>query len=260
MVSLRRGALHLLALRRLIALDGTPLKEVRLAVGQVIDLADGVALVVEHVEVPPMVLALRAPGLGLRPLGSVASIVLGPPLSVVGRFVPGAAACLWSVGAAYRLRIADGSAGGGDHPATAGGAFTIAATRFDLVLAPLAAASPATTELLGGVGEPLRLVAHYDTVEVHRSGHPPVIVGGQGARLLSELVTYAGPISWDECARQIWPDDAEPLSLRHRWDVALGRLRRKLREAGLRADLLLADGAGQIQLRLYAADVVEDRT
>ena len=55
------------------------------------------------------------------------------------------------------------------------------------------------------------------------------------------------------------PDAASEATLRHRWDVALGRLRARLRELGVR-DLVRSDGAGQLALELYDGDQVDDRT
>src|SRR5262245_29036438 len=72
MVSLRQGELYLLSLRRLVGLRGKPVSEVLLAEGVVVDLAEGVPLRVESVAKPARVRALRAPGLGERPLGQVA--------------------------------------------------------------------------------------------------------------------------------------------------------------------------------------------
>lgn len=92
------------------------------------------------------------------------------------------------------------------------------------------------------------------------SSAAPAVIGGQSARVLSELVSYAGPVAWLACARQLWTDDADVHELRHRWDVALGRLRRRLREAGLRSDLVVTDRSGHAQVTLYEQDVVEDRT
>jgi hypothetical protein len=47
---------------------------------------------------------------------------------------------------------------------------------------------------------------------------------------------------------------------RGRLDTLLSRVRRRLRAAGLRADLVRADGAGAIELLLYPHDRVDDRT
>lgn len=256
MVSLRRGDLYLLSLRRLIGLRGKPVSEVLLTPGLVVELADGLPLAVEQVSKPARVPGLRAAGLGVRPLGQVASVVAGPPLRLLGRFVPGAAAHLWSLGAEeWRLRL-------GDEPTRAlkvGDSFSAAGCTFQLCVLDLSAAGHDST-LVGGLASPLRIIAHYEGVEIHRPRRPVVTIGGIGARLISELVAFGGPVAWDVIARELWRDEADPLELRHRWDVALGRLRGRLREAGVRADLIRSDGGGQLQLVLYDGDSVDDRS
>ena len=256
MVSLRRGELYLLSLRRLVGVHGKPTSEVLLEVGLTIDLASGVQLGVELVQKPAHVRALRAPGLGVRPLPQVASVVAGPPPRLLGRFLPGAAAHLWSTGLdEWRLRIGDGvacSVGVGDS-------FEAAGLTFEMCDLDLNAASHEPT-LEGGLDAPMRIVAHYDGVEVHRANRPVVTIGGIGARLISELVMLGGPVDWQVVARELWRDEANPNELRHRWDVALGRLRARLRGAGVRDDLLRSDGGGQLQLVLYDGDRVDDRT
>lgn len=256
LVTLRRGELHLLSLRRMIAVAGKPLSELRLAPGQRIELAEGVALGVEAVVAPQAVLALRGPGFGQRTLPGVASLAAGPPPSLVARFVPGAAAYVWLTGASCRLR----QGGAPDRELAPGDRFTVGDHELEVCLLPLGTGAHASTMQGGSVHLPLRLVANYDTVEIHRAGRPTLVLGGLKARLMSELVIYGGPVAWETCARQLWPDGADTLDLRHRWDVALGRLRRQLREAGLRDDLVTADRAGQIQLVLREHDLVEDRT
>ena len=257
LVSLRRGELYLLSLRRLPGVRGKPVSEVRLTTGLVVELADGLGLVVEEVTTPARVLAIKAAGLGVRPLGQVASIVAGPPPRLVGRFVPGAAAHLWSVSdEQWRVRIGDGA----PQPIAPGDSFAVGELAVTLCLTDLAAAGHAPTVRGGGLEAPLRLIAHYDGVEIHRANQPVLTVGGIGARLISELVAFGGPVGWETLARELWRDEVDALELRHRWDVALSRLRARLREAGLRADLLRSDGGGQLQLVMYDGDQVVDRT
>lgn len=256
LVSLRRGELYLLALRRLIGVAGKPQSEVRLERGGVLELADGVALTVARVTTPPHVAAIRVPGLGTRALGQVNSFVVEPPLRVVTRFVPGAAAHVWSAGPdAWRLRIGNGAVRTLERDAT----FSVAGTEVTLCLVNLTATEHAPT-LRGGLEARLRIVAHYDSVEIHRSEQPVLTIGGIGARLISELVTFGGPVGWETLARELWKDEADVNELRHRWDVALGRVRSRLREAGIRADLLRSDGGGQVQLVIADGDQVVDRT
>lgn len=256
MVSLRRGELYLLSLRRLVVVRGRAVSEVVLQAGETIELAPGLSLEVLEVAQPAQVAALRSRVLGLRPLGQVASIVTGPPLRIVGRFLPDAAAHLWTIGKGeWRLRIGDGK----PKVLALGDAFTVGGVELSLCEIDLATAGREPTQA-GGHEAPLRIVAHYDGVELHRTNRPVVTIGGIGARIISELVAFGGPVDWEVAAREIWRDETNPLDLRRRWDVALSRLRARLREAGIRADLLRSDGVGQLQLVLGEGDQVHDRT
>ena len=115
------------------------------------------------------------------------------------------------------------------------------------------------TRLDGALHPPLRIVARFDTVHIHVEGRPVVTFDGLHARILSELVAVGGPASWDVIAGEVWKEDADDrLQLRRRWDVSLARLRRKLREARVRPDLVRAGGTGQVELLLYEHDSVED--
>jgi hypothetical protein len=127
---------------------------------------------------------------------------------------------------------------------------------------PLETAGPARTRALGAVQAPLRMVAYCDTFHVHRDGQPPLQLRGQAACILSELAAWGGaPVEWHTLAEQLWPADRDdPAHLRRRWDVALARLRSRLKGAGVRPDILRADGSGLLELFLDDGDVVEDRT
>lgn len=52
-----------------------------------------------------------------------------------------------------------------------------------------------------------------------------------------------------ELVAEVWTDD-DAFVLRKRWDVNLGRLRGRLREGGVRTDLVRAAGTGQVELVL----------
>ena len=95
------------------------------------------------------------------------------------------------------------------------------------------------------------------------------VLDGIAARIISELVALGGPAPWELVAAQIWPAGSEPESaeqpdlldrtqLRRRWDISLARLRRKLRDARVRPDLVRACGTGQVELLLCSGDTVED--
>ncbi|MEZ4402551.1 MAG: FHA domain-containing protein [Kofleriaceae bacterium] len=253
-VSLRHGELHLLSLRRLIVVDGRPRNDVVLCPGQVIGIADELAVTVTAVATPTEVVALRTPGQPLRHLSQVVSIVDHPP-RIVARVELDAHAQLWSIGDAWRLR----RRGHPDEAVGPGASFDVDGVSFTLVTVPIGQAGPHATQGAGATAEPLRLVAYYDTVQIHRRNRELATLGGTSARIVSELVACQGPTSWEVLARGVWSDEADTTALRHRWDVALGRLRARLRELDVR-DLVRSVGAGQLSLELYDGDEVDDRT
>lgn len=255
-VSLRHGELYILALRRMVGFQGRPVSEVRLEPGIAIELADELTLTVEDVRLPDRISGLRTAGAVPCPLGSVASIHGGDPPRVAARFVPDADAHLWSLGhETWRVRVGEG------RPRTlaVGDGFDVGGHRFELCAIDRAAIDQPSTLGAGGVATPLRIVAHDDSVEIHRHNRPIVTVSGMGGRVLSELIAVRAPVAWEVISRELWHDSDEPTELRRRWDVTIGRLRARLREVGVRADLVRSDGSGQIQLLLYDSDRVEHR-
>lgn len=253
LVSLRDGALVLLALRRLLRVDGREARQVVLAPGRVVDLADGVSLVVEAVELPETVLALEGAGLGRRILSGASFLRLGSPPQLLPRYAPDARVHLWSYGAGWRYRVDGGEA----LDLVAGLEFVVGGSVFRAVEVRLREASRNGTEV--GTDVPLRIVARHVTVHVHREGLPICVLAGVPGRIVSELVVMGVPVSWDVLAAQIWPDEEDRGVLRRRWDVHLGRLRSKLREACIREDLVRPDGRGNLELVLAPRDVVEDQ-
>lgn len=255
LVSVRRGELVLLSLRRMLLVRGKPVSEVVLRPGTSIELAEGVALYIEEVVRPDEVLAIEIDGIGRHLLPAVASVLAGPPPHLSPRFERDAPLCVWWNGGEWRARTREGVTSVVESGSTLrAGALE---ARFVMVDAEGGLTTPR-----GAVAHepPLRIVAWYDSVEVHREGRPPITIGGVGARILSELAVLAGPASWQTVAHEIWREEIEPHELRHRWDVSLARLRARLKAGGVRGDLLRSDGSGGIQLVRYAHDVIEDRT
>lgn len=252
-VSLRKGELHLLALRRLLVVEGKAVGEVRLTTGSTITLADELELVVGEVVEPAAVLAVAMPSGEVIVLPAVASVTTAPP-RLHGKLVPEARAVVWSTGDRWSARVGDET-----HAIDAGSELVVDGERFTFELLALGRASAVTTEGDASVVAPLKLVAYYDAVHIYQRGRKVHTLAGTGARIISELVACDGPTRWEVLARAVWPDESEVQPLRHRWDVALGRLRNRLRQANTR-ELVRTDGAGQIALALYPGDEVEDRT
>ncbi|MDP2306317.1 MAG: hypothetical protein Q8P18_09850 [Pseudomonadota bacterium] len=253
LVSLRDGALVLLALRRLLRVDGRDLQQVTLAPGQVVGLAEGVALTVEDVVLPEVVLALEGAGLGRRVLSGTAFLRLGPPVELLPRYAADARAEIWFTGGGWRARVD----GGAPVDLVEGDALVVGDAVFRAVAVRLREAERRGTVV--GTQAPLRIVARHVTAHVHRDGQPVCVLTGVPARIVSELAVMGVPAAWEAVAASVWPDEDDRNALRRRWDVHLGRLRAKLRDAGIRDDLVRADGKGNLELVLRPGDVVEDQ-
>jgi hypothetical protein len=253
LVSLRRGELVLLSLRRMFSVRGKPESEAILTEGMEIELAPDLVLVVEEVRRPDAVLAIESPTLGRRALPGLVSLSAGPPLTLATRFEPEAQAHVWWNGDGWRARLGRGA------PRTIAPGDTLKVGTEEVRFVMVGLENSATTT--GGLDTPLRIVAWYDGVEIHRQGRPVVTLGGVGARIFSELGAVGGPAEWSLVAREVWKGETlDAHELRHRWDVSLARLRTRLREAGIRADLLRSDGSGYVQIVTTPQDVVEDKT
>ncbi len=254
MVSLREGELRLIALRGGLAVDDRPVSEVALRSGLEIVLARGVTIEVGMVHLPPFVLAVEGAGIARQVLPPVASVVAATRL--VAGHVESALAWVWSTGASWRIRTADGAT----RDLVPGSEITVGDRTLVVVAVPLQSADQTPTRGPGGTATPLRITANFDTVHIHREGMAALVIGGAHARILSELVALGGPAPWRVLAELMWPGEAELDLLRSRFDVTLSRLRRKLKEARVRTDLVHSDGAGQVELLLYPHDHVDDRS
>lgn len=246
MVSLRGRDVRLLSLRGRFAVDGRPLSELTLEVGQVIELAPGLALHVVDIGFPTEVLALRTPDLEYVPTG-VTSILPGPPISFVYGWRPDAAMVLWPADGRWHSSLGpiDGE------------------THFDIGDGVTASWIPTEgsdhTYRTSTWADPIRLVTRFDSVHIQREGRPVLVLTGIQARLCTELALCEAPLPWHELATRIW-GDLDRMLLRKRWDVHQYRLRRRLREAGVRTDLVRADGDGLVELVLGPRDVWVDES
>lgn len=254
LISLRGSALKLLALRGRFLVDGQPSMETELAAGQAIRVSRESTLLVDSVTLPEEVLALEGEGLARQVLTGTCSLFCLPTPRLVAGSDHNADAQLWSDGATWRLRFS-----GSARALLPGERFEVRGRRFDAVAVPLSQAAQVRTHRSETVDEPLRIHASYDTVRVLRDGRPPLLLSGQSALVISELVAAAGPLSWELIASQIWRAPIDRDALRRKWDVCLVRLRNRLREADLRADLIVSSG-GQVELLLMEKDQVLDNT
>lgn len=169
--------------------------------------------------------------------------------------MPGASARFWTDGEGWRVQV--GSAVPEEFSAET--AFSVGVRTFRGVAVALERAGQKATALRGRLHAPVRLVTNFDAVTIHREGQPALTIGGIGARILSELAEFGGPVEWSTLAGQIWGDTDDRLTLRRKLDVALSRLRSRLRSAGSRPDFVKNDGTGKVSLLLQQGDTVENR-
>jgi hypothetical protein len=264
MVSLRCRSLRLLALRGALMVDGREVDAVTLERDVQVELADGLFVRVESVELPTHTLVLCGTAQGPVELGtSTHSLLLadgsGPPtLRLVAGYVPGAAGHLWYSGASLWIRPAGRDA----EPIETGGKWTLEGCALRVIRLPLSGTDetyippfPGPVERTG-----LVIVARYTTVHVQRDTTTSVITG-KPAILVSELVRFGGkPVPWEMVARQMWGEQMDREALRDNFDATLSRLRRQLRELAIREDLVSLDGSGNVELVLYPGDRMVDES
>jgi len=256
MVSLRDGALRLLSLRGAFSVRGKVVRDAELSTGMQVVLARGVVLEVLEVVLPEAVLAIEGPRLPRTMLPSVCGLCASPQPRLVLGSRGEADAWIWSVGTGWRLQL---SGHGTTRELREGDHFTVAGEDFSVVAMPLRSAGPAATDMARSVTAPLHLVAAWDSFHIHRDNTPVIALQGVLARIASELASVGAPLEWRVLARQVWPKEDDDLVLRHRLDANLSRLRKKLREAGVRPDLVRTDGGGLVELVRYPQDTLEDR-
>lgn len=254
LVSLRDGLLKLMGLRGRFSVDKAAVSELVLAAGQSIRLSANTVLEVLEVHVPPALLAIQHPLLGSLPITGPMSLRTEPRLELVPGLVLDSPMVIWSDGELWLARVV-----GGDLELEPGLDIDVAGQRFTVVSTPTAEAGIATNLDGSRVDAPLVLVARYDTVHIHREG-TTLVLDGLAARIVSDLAVAGVPMSWQLMARDLWRSESDLGVLRRNWDSALSRLRRKLREGGIRVDLVRSDHLGNFELLLKRQDRVEDQT
>ena len=257
MVSLRGGALKLLSLRGMLAVDRVPARAVRLEPGLRVALAEGLEIEVEAVELPDQVLAISlADGRPRILTASVYSVLPGPPPRLEPRYQTDASGWLWSTEAGWRIQPGEGPV----HALEAGSEWRLGDHRVQAVSLPRGEADVRSTRQSGSIFPPLKIIAWFDTVHLHRQGHPTLALSGKPAQLLSLLVSFSGPVGWEVAAGELWRKADDRVQLRQRWDRTLSKLRDRLREGRVRPDLVRADGTGNYELLLLDGDETIDQT
>lgn len=262
MVSLRGRELVLLPLRGRVRVGERDVARVVLAPGVVVTLATGVDISVVTADLPRTVLAAevrRSPTQQTTPpqvLTGVMSVVATPAPHLAAGVQQGAVALVFSDGLCWFVRC-------GEEPAVevvSGDVVDVSdgwQLRFlDVDIETLAALE--TSPLLPTT-QRLRLVSRFDSVEVWCGDERVLLLAGVPARLLAELLAFGGPVRWELLAESLWPQaDLGRDVLRHRLDVALTRLRKRLAHVGVRRDLITAHRTGQLELVLCPGDRCED--
>lgn len=255
LLSLRGDHLALLGLRGPLRVRGTTQATVPLQEGQRITLCEGIELAVLRVDLPEQALALIIGGAAPAVLSaSVYAVLPGPPPRLSVGFDADAVAQVWSD--ASRVWIA--LPGGPPEEVVPGAAWIFSGVSVDGTLVPLRAASTSPTWQTGRLRRPLTLVLRFDSAAIHQDGSELLTLSGLPARILCELYAFGAPTLWRVVAGEVWKDDEPDEVLRNRWDRNLAILRRRLREADVRADLVRADGTGRFELHLEADDIVRD--
>ncbi len=256
MVSLREGKLKLLALRGKLQVGSQTLSEVELAPAMQVILSPDTRLQVIEVWIPPRVMCIRHSTLGSHVLGATVSFRREPRLELVHGALRDADAIFWTDGERWFVTRRYGD----EVPLEVGATLDIQGERFFVEENRVVEAGQVTLD--NGRAEPLlHLRVRYETVHIdHREGDLPVVLDGQVARIVSDLATAGVPVPWQVIAQELWQGEKDVVVLRRNWDAALARLRRKLREGGVRADLVRADRNGNFELYLRRGDKIEDQT
>jgi len=253
LLSLRGGRLVLIALRGSLFVDSEPAGEVVLRKGQSLGLGREVTLRVEALHLPETVLGLA--GLGEEPVAldpGPWSILPGPTLAAGLR--PEARALLAPLGLGWAL-LQDGRSrafGPGDKIELDGHRLT----GLDL---PLSYATRKRTVVVEAPAGPTLEIEVWRAITRLRAadGHHLDLVG-HPARILREIVLNGQPMHWLELAEVLWEE--KEVDLRANWRRQLQVLRRKLRVAGIRSDLVRSLGDGRAMLDLRPGDRLVDHT
>ncbi|HNC99468.1 MAG TPA: hypothetical protein PKW90_25265, partial [Myxococcota bacterium] len=253
LLSLRGEALVLLPLRRRIYVEHRPMESVTLRAGMQLGLAPRIDLTVEEVALPTTVLGIEGEGLPAQVLTHTCSLVLHPQPRLEPGTLDRAAAIFWPADVWWRMR----PAGGADVDFEPGTRVTVQGQQVWGIAFSLSTAgqSPTLQSPFGAV----HIISQFDTVHLQTGSGGTLVLAGQLARVVSELVTIGAPISWEGLAAQIWSDLPDRDLLRKRWDVLMVQLRKRLKEGGIRPDLIRSTGTGLVELVRMEGDLVEDR-
>jgi hypothetical protein len=257
-VSLRGAELKLLGLRGRMSVDGKPRADVTLAPGVRVVLAGWFGITVVAVSLPEDLLAILPDDDALSPLAvyGVVSFFAPPHQPLMSGFFPEALAHAWTSGDKVILRDASG-----DASLDLDQRFEVGGCAYTLVATSRAALEVVTTSDRGRFDTRLLITLHFDAAHVTVPDGRSVALDGLAARALSELHAIGQPVSWTALSAELWPElEAGGTVVRQRWDQLMTRTRMKLREAGIRSDLIRSSRHGLVELVLGPSDQVDDRS
>jgi len=243
-----------------VRVDGRPRTRGPLAVGSRLVLAafSPLRIVSARVSEQRFGVASQPATLGAAPdvtaLARVVSLYADATRHPVTYFDPDADAHVIGGRAGPRLR----RAGAPDLALASDSEFAIGARPFRLV--PLDGGRPGTASTAdrGQHDLALRITVRFDTVQIASESGSAVNLDGSAARVVSELAEIKAPVAWSELARILWKNPADSAT-RHRWDQLMLRIRQKLREAGIRSDLIRPTRNGLVELVLGPHDQIKLR-
>ena len=261
LVSLRGSDLKLLALRGRMSVAGKPVTEVKLTPGLRIVLAGFYALTCVSVHLPKRVPAICTPM--AEPFPAIGVVAIHPDSEVPLRsgFDPEAPANLWYSHETAWLRTKDADS---DQAIAMDASFVVGGSTFTLAEVETTSLGSMATAERGRFDTAMSLHLQYDIVRLTAAHGATQTFDGLLARALCELHAIGKPVAWQELARLVWgtavADELTEPQLRQRWDQLLTRMRMKLREAGLRSDLIRSARPGLVELVLGPNDRVVDGT
>ena len=257
MVSLRGGDLQLIALRGALVVGRRKVVRVSLKVGVRIELVPGIEIEVADIVLPERILAVSIDDAPPEPLVAASYVFQGgPPPRLVAGYTDSTPLALWTSAGGWRYRAQPGTEA---QKLSEGAVLDVEGHRLRVVGVAPELVGVANT-VMRTRSQKLTLVLRYDTVHLHLEGAETLPIGGIPARILTELGRFGAPVPWTMVASSIWTAEKDRFVMRQNWDRHLKALRVRLREAGVRDDLVHADGLGNIELLLYPEDRLVDES
>lgn len=255
LLSLRGGALVLLALRGRFRHRGQVIAELELRPGMAIELYKNFWLHCDEVFVPGKLMGLEIPGLATTTLTHTSSLFFDHDterFSLQHGHIAQADAVFWSLSDTWSYRKKDGIT----HELEPGDVIEIKGAMIRCVQIPLDDVGVLRTRQVRR--PPLRLEVFDKGVKISANVHErAAMLSGIPGKILASISTCEHPVPWQQIARLVWLEDRSYESaLRRRFDVGLLRLRDKLQQLDLPHDIVRMDGSGLVGIFLEPEDQI----